>query len=106
MEAEKGLLQEIRKTEEECCTRTEEARQYAEQTIAEAQAESERILARAEQEGKEAAQQYSNTEMGKLRREIEVLREEAAVERTRAIERGEENIPDAVRQILEAVASE
>jgi vacuolar-type H+-ATPase subunit H len=106
MEAEKGLLQEIRKTEEECCTRTEEARQFAEQTIAEAQAESERILARAEQEGKEAAQQYSEKEMNKLGQEIEVLKTEADGERTRTIERGEKNIPDAVRQILAAVAFE
>jgi vacuolar-type H+-ATPase subunit H len=106
MEAEKGLLQEIRETEEECCIRLEEAKRNAEQTIAEAKAESDRILARAEHQGKEEAQRYSETELTKLRQEIEALREEAAEARTRAITRGEQNIPAAVQQILSAVAFE
>lgn len=106
MEAEKGLLQEIRKTEEECCTRLEEAKRNAEQTIAEANAECERILARAEDQGREAAQRYSETELATLSREIEAIREEAAEARARAIARGEQNIPAAVRQILSAVAFE
>jgi vacuolar-type H+-ATPase subunit H len=106
MEAEKGLLQEIRITEEECCIRLEEAKRKVEQIIAEAKAEYERILAQAEHEGKEAAQRHSETEMAKLMQEIEETREEAAEARNRAISRGEQNIPAAVQQILSAVAFE
>jgi vacuolar-type H+-ATPase subunit H len=106
MEAEKGLLQEIRKTEEECCVRLEEARQNAEQIIAKAQADYERILAQAEHEGKEAAERYSETEMEKLHHEIEAFRKEAAEKRNSTIKRGEQNIPAAKQQILSAVAFE
>ncbi len=106
MEAEKGLLQEISTTEEECCIRLEEAKRNAEQTIAEAREEHKRIIAQAEHEGKDAAQRYSETERITLRQEIESLREEAAGARNTAITRGEKNIPAAVRQILSAVAFE
>ncbi|HDR73205.1 MAG TPA: hypothetical protein ENN85_04765 [Methanoculleus sp.] len=106
MEAEKGLLQEIRHTEEECCIRLEEAKRYAEQVIAEARADSARILSQAEQEGIDDAQRYVDAEMAKLGQEIEALEEEAARKRAKILARGEENLPAAVHQILSAVAVE
>ncbi|MDG6256613.1 MAG: V-type ATPase subunit subunit G family protein [Methanomicrobiaceae archaeon] len=106
MEAEKGLLQEIRHTEEECCMRLEEAKRYAEQVIAEARADSARILSQAEQEGIEEAQRYFDAEMAKLGQEIETIGEGAAQERAKTLARGEENLPAAVQQILSAVAFE
>jgi vacuolar-type H+-ATPase subunit H len=106
MDAEKSLLTEIRSIEDECSRKLEEAKKQSEGATSSAKREAAQIIDGADSKGAEAAQQYYDTELLKIRADSEKIRKIGALEREEAIARGEKKLDDALQKIMTVVASE
>jgi len=103
---ERSLLQKVREKELEINVQVDEARRGAEETIAQSRKEADETLKNAEIEAKAAAQDLTRREMETVTREIEAARITADGEVRTLKEKGERNLPKAIKEITKVVALE
>jgi vacuolar-type H+-ATPase subunit H len=101
---EKTLLQKIREKELEISVKIESVRRDTEQIILNARREAAEIIAKGEEEGKRAAEEYYRLEKERIDREIEEIRRSGSENEKVTRERGEQNIPRAI-EIIEKKCS-
>jgi vacuolar-type H+-ATPase subunit H len=106
MMAEKSLLQQIREKELMLNIKIDEARREAEEVIRNGRMEASKMIENSEREGKEAAQEYYEKEMEKLRDEIEQLKVQGDQQAMSVREEGERNLPAAKEKIIKKVSME
>jgi vacuolar-type H+-ATPase subunit H len=106
MNPDVGVLEEIRKTEEECYRRLEGAKQDVERILLDAKKEGEELLMRSEEEAKHAAEEYYRTELAQIQVEVEAIRMRGEEEIASVRALGERNLPRSVKKIVDTVAFE
>jgi vacuolar-type H+-ATPase subunit H len=105
-EEEPSVLQQIRRKEVELSVKADQARQEAEQIIANARREAADILKKAETDGKRAAEEYSKKRLADALTEVENLKRLGEQDAGLAKQSGEQNLSKAVKKIVKAVTSE
>lgn len=105
-EPEKTLLQQIREKEQEYAHKIEAVRTETDSAIASARSEAESLLCTVDSAGKKDAEQLYWEEKGKIEREVEALRRDAALRREMAAAGGGRNLPHAVETITRYVTME
>ncbi|HYC20361.1 MAG TPA: V-type ATPase subunit subunit G family protein [Candidatus Bathyarchaeia archaeon] len=105
-EEEPSVLQQIRRKEVELSVKTDQARQDAEQVVADAAREAAQILKKAESDGKKAAENYSKERLAEVLSEVEDLRHVGTEEAELTRQSGEQHLSEAVEKIVKAVIPE
>ena len=105
-EEEPSVLQQIRRKEVELSVKADQARQDAEQIIANARREAADILKNAETDGEQAAEEYSKKRLADVLTEVENLKRLGEQDAALAKQSGEQNLSKAVDQIVKAVTPE
>ena len=106
MAEEPSVLQQIRRKEVELSVKADQARRDAEQIVADARKEAANILKKAEADGRQAADEYSNKRLAGVLNEVERLRRLGKEQADRIKQGGEQNLPEAVEKIVKAVTPE
>jgi vacuolar-type H+-ATPase subunit H len=105
-EVEPSVLQQIRRKEVELSVKADQARQDAEQIVADARREATDILKKAETDGKQAADEYSKKKLAGVLNEVENLQRLGKEEAELTRQGGEQNLSKAIEIIVKAVTPE
>jgi len=105
-EAEPTLLQQIRKREVELSVETDQARQEAEQIIADARRKAAEIIKKAETDGQNTADEHYKKGLASVLDEVEKLKQRGEEEAESARLQGEQHLSEAIDKILSVVTPE
>ena len=103
MGAETGLLDEIRKTEEMCKEKVEQAKKDAQKIVSDALEEATRIIQRYEKDSEESTAAYFKNEQRSLEGEVQKIRAKADTEIVSVRNHGIECTSRAVEKITSIV---
>ncbi len=106
MEAERSVLQQIRRREVELSVKADEARSEAEKIIADAKRTAAEIVKNAEVEGIKAADEYYKKRLASVLNEIENLKKLGEEEVTSAQMKGKQHLSKAIDKIVKVVTLE
>jgi vacuolar-type H+-ATPase subunit H len=106
MEAERSVLQQIRRKEVELSVKADEARGEAEKIIADAKRTAAEIVKNAEVEGIKAADEFYKKRLASVLNEIENLKKLGEEEAKSAQMKGEQHLSKAIDKIVKVVTLE
>ena len=104
MDPEKTLLQQIRDKERELSGELDKAIKESERIVVEAHRQAGEIVARAEEEGKQAAEALLKAERERIAAEVAEVRRRGEDLAVKAQEEGTKNLSAATRMIVSVVA--
>lgn len=105
MEEDKSILKKIREKEIEMSIKVDQARNEADYALKEAKKKSLELVAASELRGKEAADEFTRSELEKIHREADQVRAAAKDKVSSIRDKGEKNLPQAVERIVAIVLS-